>query len=270
MVQPIAGAVALVTGGSRGLGPFIARGLAGAGARLAIAARSAEPLAQVASAITAAGGLCLPLAADVTRAADRARLVDETQRALGPIDVLVNNAGVEHGGAFARRAPGEIAELVETNVTAPLLLTRLVLPDMILRGRGHVVTIASLAGKVGYPYAAVYGATKAALLAWNAALRVELEGTGVSTSVVSPGYVKGAGMFAAHYVKPPRLLGETTPDAVAAGVLRALREDALEVVVAGRPFWPVHALFTVAPRPMLAVFRRLVLFDYLRRMMDAA
>jgi short-subunit dehydrogenase len=268
MVAPLAGAAGLVTGGSRGLGPYIARALAGAGVRVAIAARSAEPLARVASAITAAGGRCVPVAGDITREDDRARLIGETERALGPLDILVNNAGVEHGGRFARRTPTEIAQLIDTNVTAPLQLTRLVLPGMLERRRGHVVTIASLAGKVGYPYAAVYGGTKAALLAWTSALRVELEGTGVSASVVSPGYVKGAGMFEAHYVKPPRVLGETTPDAVAAGVLRALQEDAIEIVVAGRPFWPVHALYTVAPRPMLALFRRLGLFDYMKRMMD--
>jgi short-subunit dehydrogenase len=268
MIRELTGSAALVTGCSQGLGPFIARVLAAEGVRLAIAARSRPKLEAVARAIAATGATCVPIAADVTSDADRTRLVDEASRAIGPIDLLVNNAGVEHGGSFVRRSAAEIEQLISTNIAAPMLLTRLLLPEMIERRRGHIVNIASIAGKLGYPFASVYGGTKAAIITWSSALRVELEGTGVSVTVVSPGYVKGAGMFDDHYVKPPAALSETTPDAVAAGVLRALREDPIEVVVAGRPFWPVHALYTVAPRPVLGLFRRLGLFDYMRRMLD--
>ena len=268
MIHDLSGATAVLTGGSRGLGPFIARALAEQGVNLALSARSAADLEEVAATLQAKGVRCVAVAADVTNAADRARLVDQAQRALGPIDILVNNAGVEHGGSFVRRSADEIEQLVATNVRAPMLLSHLVLPGMLARQRGHVINIASLAGKLGYPYAAVYGGTKAALIAWSGALRLELEGTGVSVSVVSPGYVKGAGMFEAHYQKPPSVLSETTPEAVAAGVVRALREDPIEVVVSGRPFWPVQALYAVAPRTVLGVFRRLGLFDYMRRMLD--
>jgi short-subunit dehydrogenase len=268
MIDPLNGSAALVTGGSQGLGPFIARALAAAGVRVAIAARSADKLAAVAHDISSDGATCAAVTADVTSPGDRERLVDEAERLVGPLDILVNNAGIEYGGSFVRRSSDEIQQLIATNVSAPMLLARLVLPGMVARGRGHLVNIASLAGKVGYPYASVYGATKAAILAWSTALRVELEATGVSVSVVSPGYVKGAGMFDAHYVQPPSVLSETTPEAVAAGVLRALRDDPLEVEVSGRPFWPTHALFTLAPRPMLAVFRQLGVFDYMRKMLD--
>jgi short-subunit dehydrogenase len=268
MIHPLSGASALVTGGSRGLGPFIARALAAQGVHVALSARSAGDLAQVAETVRATGVRCVAIAADITDADERARLIRDAQEALGPLDILVNNAGVEHGGRFVRRSAAEIEQLVATNVRAPILLTHQVLPGMIERRRGHVVNIASLAGKLGYPYAAVYGGTKAALIAWSSALRLEIEGTGVSVSVVSPGYVKGAGMFEVHYRKPPAALSETTPEAVAAGVVRALREDPIEVVVSGRPFWPVQALYAVAPRPVLAVFRRLGVFDYMRQMLD--
>ena len=269
MITNLHGATALLTGGSQGLGPYIARALAAQGVKLVLAARTADKLASVSREIASTGALCVPIVADITNAQDRARLVSEAEAAIGPLDIVVNNAGVERGGSFVRRSAAEIAEVIDTNVTAPMLLTWLVLPGMLARRRGHVVNIASLAGKVGYPYAAVYGGTKAAIIAWSGALRVELEGTGVSVSVVSPGYVKGAGMFDEHYVKPPSVLSETTPDAVAAGVLRALRENPIEVAVSGRPFWPVHALYTVAPRPVLALFRRLGVFDYMRTMLDA-
>jgi short-subunit dehydrogenase len=268
MIPNLRGATALVTGGSQGLGPYIARALAAEGVTLALAARSADALNSVAREVAAGGATCVAIAADVTSERDRARLVSEAEAALGPLDILVNNAGIEAGGSFIRRSPTELAQVVETNLTAPMLLTRLVLPGMLARRRGHVVTIASLAGKMGYPYAAAYGATKAALLAWSSGLRIELEGTGVAVTAVSPGYVRGAGMFDAHYLKPPSFLSETTPQAVATGVLRALRESPIEVVVSGRPFAPVHALFVVAPRPMIAIFRRLGLFEYLRKMFD--
>ena len=268
MPTPLAGATALLTGGSQGIGPFIARALAAERVNLALAARSAGKLEEVARDIAALGVRCVAVPADVTSAADRDRLVDEVERALGPVDILVNNAGLEHGGRFVTRAPEEIAQVVETNVQAPMLLARRVLPGMIARGRGHVVNIASLAGKVGYPYAAVYGGTKAALIAWGNALRIELEGTGVSVTTVSPGYVKDAGMFAAHYVKPPAALGETTPDAVARAVVRALQEDPIGIDVSPRPFWAVQVLFAVAPRQTLAAFRRLGAFDYMKSMLD--
>jgi short-subunit dehydrogenase len=268
MPTRLPGATALLTGASQGIGPFIGRALAAERVNLALAARSAGKLDEAAHELASLGVRCLAVPADVTSAADRDRLVDQVERALGPVDILVNNAGVEHGGRFVTRSPAEITQLVETNVLGPMLLARRVLPGMIARGRGHVINVASLAGKVGYPYAAVYGGTKAALIAWSNALRVELEGTGVSVTTVSPGYVKGAGMFAAHYLKPPRTLGETTPEAVAQAVVRALRDDLLEIDVSGRPFWPVQVAFAVAPRQTLAAFRRLGVFDYMRAMLD--
>jgi short-subunit dehydrogenase len=268
MPTPLPGATALLTGASQGIGPFIARTLAAERVNLALAARSADKLEDVAQGIRALGVRCVAVPADVTNAGDRERLVDEAERALGPIDILVNNAGVEHGGRFATRPPAEIARTVETNVLAPMLLARRVLPDMIARGRGHVVNVASLAGKVGYPYASVYGGTKAALIAWGNALRVELGGTGVSVTTVSPGYVRDAGMFAAHYVKPPSTLGETTPGAVAHAIVRALREDPIEIHVSGRPFWPVQVMYAIAPRRTVEMFRRLGVFDYFKQMLD--
>lgn len=270
MVTDLKGACAVVTGGSQGLGPYIARALAAEGMKLALVARSRDRLEAVAEGIRASGATCVALTGDVTRDDDRRRVISDATRAIGPIDVLVNNAGVEYGGRFVGRSPDDITALISTNVTAPMLLARAVVPGMLERRRGHVVNIASIAGKLGYPFAAAYGGTKAALIAWSAALRVELEGTGVSVTAVSPGYVKGAGMFDAHYRKPPRVLSETTPEAVASGVLRALRADPVEVVVSGRPFWPVQVAYAVAPGPVLAAFRRLGVIDYMRDMLDGS
>lgn len=268
MIPQLRGANALLTGGSQGLGPLIARELAQAGVNLALAARSAEKLRAVAAEVAALGVTAVAIPADLTREADRLDLVARAAEALGPMDILINNAGLEPIGRFVRRTASEIEQAVTTNLTAPALLARAVLPGMLERRRGHIINMASLAGKLGLPYNAIYGATKAALLAWSHALAVELEGTGVSVSVVAPGYVSEVGMFSRHNAVAPGLLGESTPGDVVRGVMKALRTGATEVIVNPRPFQPVHAAYILAPRLLLAVMRRLGVMDFFRRTYD--
>jgi short-subunit dehydrogenase len=238
---------ALVTGASRGIGPHIARALARAGAQLAVTARSAASLRGLVEELEASGVRAIGVSADLRSAADRARLVAETRNALGGIDILVNNAAIDSSGAFTTLTPETVANTIETNLAAPIHLTGLVLPDMLERRTGHVVNIASLAGKKAVPYEALYGGTKAGLIEWTSALRIELRGSGVSLSAICPGYVTGEGMFARWGVAPHPLFGSCTPAAVARAVVRAIEKDRPEVVVNSMPVRSWLAFYALAP-----------------------
>jgi len=268
LIPQLRGANAILTGGSQGLGPLIARELALAGVNLALAARSADRLKAVADEVAQLGVAVVAIPADLTREADRLQLIRRAEDALGPVDLLINNAAIEPIGGFIRKTPAEIEQTVTTNVTAPAVLARAVLPGMIERRRGHIVNMASLAGKLGVPYNAIYGGTKAALFAWSDALRIELEGSGVSVTVIAPGFVTDTGMYSRHYAKPPALLGESRPADVVAGVMRALQHGDHEVVVNPRPFAPMHALYALAPGFLVGAMKRLGIMDFLKKTYD--
>ena len=240
------GAVTILTGASRGIGPHIARALAREGAHLALSARDAEALERVAAEIRGLGAR-------------------EAERALGPVDLLVNNAAIENEGPFTRLDTAAITTTIATNLDAPIQLTRLVLDGMLGRRRGHVVNVASLAGKKGVPYAAVYAGTKAGLIEWTGALRLELHGTGVSLSSICPGFVTGEGMFARSGLAPAPMIGSCTPQEVAAAVVRAVRRDEPEVFVNSRPMRPLLVVAAVAPRIAERLIRAIGLVDLQRR-----
>jgi len=245
------GATAIVTGGSRGLGPYIARGLAREGANIALAARDAERLETVRAEIEALGVRAVAVPTDVNDRDERANLVAAAERELGPVDVLVNNAGVEPTSAFADLDEEQITTTVETNLTSCLLLMRAVLPGMIERGRGQVVNIASMAGKVPVPYDSIYSATKFALVGASHAVRSELRGTGAGVSVICPGFVDDAGMYAdmveQTHIAAPAVAGTSRPEQVAAAVVRAVKDDVAEVIVTPLSGRPLAAAAAVAP-----------------------
>lgn len=258
------GTVALVTGASRGIGPHIARALATEGAGVALCARDQAALEAVARQMRGDGARVVALAVDLLRGEERTALVRRVEEELGPIDLLVNDAGTESEGAFASQALATISQTIELNLAASMHLARLVLTGMLARGRGHLVNIASLGGKKGAPYAAVYCATKAGLIEWTGALRWELAGTGVSASVVCPGYVTGEGMFARFGVPPPARLGSCTPDEVADAVVRAIRKDLPEVIVNSLPVRPFLALGALSPRLGEWIFERIGIPEFQR------
>jgi len=240
---------ALLTGASGGLGPYIARELARHGVNLILVALPDEtgPLAELAHEVGQAGVRSVAIPADITRETDRKALLETAQAGLGAIDILVNGAGIGRIGRFCDYDPDSVARIVETNLTATLLLTRLVLPGMLSRRQGQIVTLASMAGWVPTPYNSVYAGTKAGLIAWTKALRIELAHTGVGASVVCPSYVSGAGMHARHRVKAPRIAREVTPEQVARAVVRAVRKDIPQVLVTAMPIRPLLALTTLWP-----------------------
>jgi short-subunit dehydrogenase len=247
VMDGLPGSCAIVTGAAGGIGAGIAQALAGEGVNLVLADNDAESLAAVAAALDRSGVQAVTVAADITRADDRAALVAAALEEFGRIDVLVNNAAVIEWSPFVDQDPERITEIVTTNLTATLLLTRAVLPGMVGQRSGRVVTVSSLEGKVGIAHTATYGATKAALLLWNAALRCELDATGVTATAVAPGYVTEAGMWARWGIPAPRLGGAVTPDRVAQAVVRALRQNRQEVIVRSTPTRPLLALIALRP-----------------------
>jgi short-subunit dehydrogenase len=180
------GAVALVTGGSSGIGAATARVLAGAGARVLVAGRDAGRLADVAR---QTGGTAL--AADLATRDGPAGLAEAARQAAGPggIDLLINNAGFGWAGPIGELTTERTAQLIAVNLTAPIELTRLLLPGMTGRGRGHIVFVSSIAGATAVRGEAVYSAAKAGLGYFAESLDHELAGTGVRTSLIVPGVI---------------------------------------------------------------------------------
>lgn len=263
-MKNIKGKTALVTGGSKGLGPYIATFLARAGVNVALTARTKDALTEIASKLSAPTTKAWACPADITNPAARVALVDQVKKEFGSIDILVNNAGMEWINRYTDLSPEFIRTMIETNLVAPMALTRLVLPDMLARGSGHVATMASLGGVKGSPYSATYAATKAGLIAWSGGIREELRNTGVSASVICPGFVGEAGMFAVYNKRAPRILGETTPEKVAEAVIRAITKDIGRIIVNPAPIWPMQILDAIHPGIGTWILRKTGVYDWYR------
>jgi NAD(P)-dependent dehydrogenase (short-subunit alcohol dehydrogenase family) len=181
--------VALITGAGRGIGREIALALARRGLAVAVGGRDLGRLREAAAEAQALGGRALAVALDVTDAdavhAAHARVAAE----LGPVDVLVNNAGIAESAPFARTDAALWDRHLRVNVTGPYLCTQAVLSGMLARGWGRVINVASLAGLHGAPYVSAYTASKHALVGLTRALAAEVGGRGVTVNAICPGYV---------------------------------------------------------------------------------
>jgi NAD(P)-dependent dehydrogenase (short-subunit alcohol dehydrogenase family) len=189
----LTGQVALVTGGGRGLGRAMALALAAAGARVAVVARSPDQLAQTAALIAGAGGRALAYPADVTDRQAVEEVVRRVERELGPVDLLVNNAGAGGPiGPLAESDPDDWWRCLEVNLRGPLLCAHAVLPGMLARRRGRIVNVASGAGTRAIPYLSAYVAGKAALIRLTENLAAEVGEQGVRVFAIQPGTVRTA------------------------------------------------------------------------------
>ncbi|HET7235888.1 MAG TPA: SDR family NAD(P)-dependent oxidoreductase [Actinomycetota bacterium] len=215
----IRGAIVVVTGASSGFGERTALRFARAGSSVVLAARRLERLEALAERIAAHGGRALAVRCDVTVPGDIERLRDSTLEILERCDVLVNNAGIAGGGEFRDVDVEQLDRVIATNLTGLVLCTKAFLPSMLERRRGHIVNVASLAGRFAPPGAAVYAATKHGVVAFSESLYHELHGTGVLVTSVNPGFSPTEG-FPMRGTPTPILLD---PDRVARTIVDVVR-----------------------------------------------
>ncbi len=216
----IKGKNVLVTGASSGIGAATAIEMARLGARLVIAARRREALDEVAAACRRFGVVCIPIAADVTRRADCARLIAEA----GMVDVLVNVAGFAIFDSVEDAHPDDLQSMMQTNYFGAVWCTQAVLPQMLARHSGVIVNVGSIAGAMGFARMGGYCATKFALAGFTEALRDEVIGRGVEVSLVAPATTKTDFFVTAEHGKMPkasRLILAMPPERVARAICRA-------------------------------------------------
>lgn len=222
----LAGKKALLTGATGGLGRAMAKALAERGTGVVLSARKRDALEALAEELPGSGHAVLP--ADLAEAGAAEKLAADA----GHIDVLVANAGLPGAAWLSDYTPDEVARALRVNLEAPVLLAQALFPAMVERGAGHLVFIASLNGKAATPRSSIYCATKFGLRGFALALRADLGPRGVGVSLVSPGFIRDAGMFADAGAKPPAGMGTTTPDRVGRDVVRAIERDKVELVPA--------------------------------------
>jgi NAD(P)-dependent dehydrogenase (short-subunit alcohol dehydrogenase family) len=247
--RSLTGKVAVITGGGRGIGEAIARALAAEGVRVAVGDLDAPGAARVAESL---GGDALGLPLDVTDLPGFTEFLDEVERRLGPIDVLVNNAGIMPVTPFADERPESIVRQLEINLHAVIHGSHQAVTRMRPRGTGHIVNVASMAGKSGFPNLATYCATKHGVVGLSEALRAELRGSGIEVSVLMPGVVDtelATGLGTAKGVKV------VTPQEVATEVVASLKAPRFDIFVprsAGR----TYHLASMMPRRAREAFGR--------------
>jgi NAD(P)-dependent dehydrogenase (short-subunit alcohol dehydrogenase family) len=188
-LKPLAQTVALVTGGNRGIGKAIALRLASLGAAVAISGRDSDALNGTSAELTALGVGVFSHVADVTRRADVENLVAEAERALGPVSILVNNAGIGVFGPAHERSEEEWDKVLDTNLKSVFLVSKAVAPSMISRKRGDIINISSLAGLNAFPGGGIYCASKWGVQGLSACMAEDLRGYGIRVSLICPGSV---------------------------------------------------------------------------------
>jgi uncharacterized protein len=221
----LAGTTALLTGASGGIGQAIAHALHDHGARVLLSGRRAGVLEELRAAL---GGNAEVVEGDLAGPGGAARLAERA----GDVDVLVANAGLPASGRLEGFTHEEIDRALDVNLRAPIQLTRALVPGMVERGEGHVVLVSSLSGKAATARSAVYSATKFGLRGFAGGLRDDLHGSGVGVTVVFPGFIRDAGMFADTGAKLPPGVGTRTPDDVARAVVRGIQTGRAEIDVA--------------------------------------
>jgi short-subunit dehydrogenase len=222
----IEGSRVLLTGATGGLGREMAQRLARSGAELTLSGRDEQALQELADELP--GSVHSVVACDFGRPGAAIELAGKA----GEVDGLVANAALPSTGRLDHLDSEQVTRMLRINLESPILLSQALLPGMLERDRGKLVLIGSLAGKIGSPRSSIYNATKFGLRGFAFGLKVDLAGTGVGVSLVAPGFVRDAGMFADSGVAAPAGMGTTSPGEVADAVVKAIEGDPLEIAVA--------------------------------------
>ncbi|HEV7173902.1 MAG TPA: SDR family oxidoreductase [Solirubrobacteraceae bacterium] len=252
--RSLAGDVVAITGGARGIGRATAAALIAQGARVAIGDIDAA-LAERTAQELGSGTVGLPL--DVTNRTSFAAFLDEVENRLGALDVLINNAGIMPIGSFAEESDATAIRMVDINLHGVIYGSKLALERFIPRNRGHLVQIASIAGKMGFPGGATYCATKHAVVGLSESIRAELQGTNINLSVVMPVVVNtelGSGLAQTRGFKPVQ------PEDVANAIVEALQTGRFEVYVP-KSISSMVRLAALTPRKAMEAVGRLLKGD---------
>jgi short-subunit dehydrogenase len=243
------GHTALVTGASRGIGPLIAREIARQGGHVVLTGRSAADLKAVMSELAADGADVSVIPADMTDPGAAQALIDTVEREHGGLDLLVNNAGGDPLREFHTMTIEENLRTLQLNLIAPVALSRAALDGMLSRGRGHIVNISAMAGRVSFPYTEVYAAAKDGIIGFTRVLRGDYHARGVSASVLVLGAIRDAGqgqrMLDEAGMKTSRFM--VPAQAVARAVIKAVRKDKAELVVMPGPGRLIRAIMDYFP-----------------------
>ncbi|HEX3803809.1 MAG TPA: SDR family NAD(P)-dependent oxidoreductase [Solirubrobacteraceae bacterium] len=235
-LRPLNGTVVAITGGARGIGRATAAALVAQGARVAIGDLGAALTARVADEL---GGGVIGLSLDVTSRESFSGFLDQVERQLGPLDVLVNNAGIMAVGDFVSQQDAVSTHVLDVNLGGTMLGSKLALERMLRRGDGRIINLGALPGRVLGTHASSYAATGGAIRAFSRALRAELQGTGVSVHVVLAGPTETEMLSG---LKSLPVFGPLSADAVAAAVVRVLRGGRPDIGVPGLAGWIMRLL----------------------------
>ena len=261
------GANALLTGAAGGLGGYIARALATEGVDLVLSDLPGSGLEGLQAELRGRGVRAEAVTADLTDTSSISSLATGAEAAIGPIDILVNNAGVEFARSFGEATREELETITSVNLLALMELTRVVLPRMLSRRRGHIVNVASLAGKLPAPYLATYCATKHGVVGFTHSLRAEYGSTPLGFTAICPGFISRVGMYGRIEGLVPEIppeLSTSPPERVGEAVVLAIRDNRAELIVNSRPTRPLTVLAAAAPAALIRLLRRERLMQFAR------
>ena len=243
------GSTALVTGASRGIGTLIAHAIAHEGGHVVLTGRSAADLRAVTSELAAAGADVSFVPADLTQPGAATNLAETIERQRGGVDLLVNNAGGDPLREFHTMTIDENLRTLQLNLVAPVALSHAVLAGMLRRGRGHIVNISAMAGRVSFPHTEVYAAAKDGVIGFTRVLRSDYRPHGVSASVLILGAIRDAGqgqrMLDESGMKASRFMAPA--EAVARAVVTAVKKDRAELVIMPGPGRLLRAVMDYFP-----------------------